>query len=95
MDWNLFIPLSGLVVVIGGGFAAFGRISNKVENLGKELAEEKARNSEQHKEFYSVKESAIKMGEKMEGVGERLREVEIGIKEILSRLPPHRRAGED
>ena len=94
MDWNLFIPLFGLIIAIGGGFAAFGKVSNRVENLEKALAEEKGKNSEQHKDFYGVRDSSLVMETEMRGIGERLREVEIGIKEILSRLPIKRREGE-
>ncbi len=94
MEWGLFIAFAGLVITIGGGFAAYGKLSNKVENLEKALNDEIRKNSEQHKDFYDVQKTSIKMETELTGIGKRLESVEDGIKEILMRLPAHRREGE-
>lgn len=91
MDLNILIPLAGLIIAIGAGFAAYGSLKNEVANLRRALDDDISRNSEQHREFYRVKDTSIAMEAKMDGMSERLKEVETGIKEILDRLPPRRR----
>jgi septation ring formation regulator EzrA len=86
MDLNIIVSLAGLIVLAGGGFMGFGILKNRVDNLEKSLAKEEEKNSDQHKEFYSVKDSTLVMETEMKGIGERLKEIEMNIKEILARL---------
>ena len=87
------LGISILAIIVSGIFL-FGRLFERLNNVEKRSEEDRGKNEKQHEEFYLVKDNAIAMASEMKGLSRLIEDVKTDVKEILSRLPAHRRDGE-
>jgi uncharacterized membrane-anchored protein YhcB (DUF1043 family) len=94
MDLGSIIALVGLIITIFVGITGYIRLSEKhterIRVLEERMREDREKNEKQHEEFYcngkeTSKEVTMVAGD-VKGIGDRLKAVEDGIKEMLSLL---------
>lgn len=89
------VGISLTAITMGIGFATvWGRFTEKLSVLEKRMEEDRGKNQDQHETFFVVQREQAVLAAEMRGIGTQLTEVKADIKEILSRLTPHRREGE-
>jgi mannose/fructose/N-acetylgalactosamine-specific phosphotransferase system component IID len=79
IDANFFFSLTGLVISVGTVLVGAGILIAQIKNLEKRTDEDRARNSEQHKEFYA---SRATQGERIGGIEAMLHAMERDVAEI-------------
>lgn len=98
MTVGVIIALIGLGLTVIGTFTGFavvwGRFTEKLSILEKRMEEDRGKNQDQHETFFVVQREQAVLASEMRGIGTQLTEVKADIKEILSRLPLHRREGD-
>ena len=98
MEIGEIIALISLTITILGTIVSciflFGRLFEKINNTIIRMNEDRDKNEKQHEEFYSVKDNTITMASEIKSLSRLIEDIKMDIKEILSRLPLHRREGE-
>jgi mannose/fructose/N-acetylgalactosamine-specific phosphotransferase system component IID len=79
LDANFIFSFIGLIISVGAVLVGAGVIIAQVKNLEKRTDEDRARNSEQHKEFYA---SRAVQGERIGGIEALLHAMEKDVAEI-------------
>jgi Tfp pilus assembly protein PilO len=87
MNFESVITLVIQLVTIAGFVFALGKRDARLENLEKRAEEDRAKNNEQHKEFYATRDSVTAVTVELREFGRRLEKIETSLEEILSRLP--------
>jgi hypothetical protein len=84
---GVIVALLGLLGTIAGVVFALGKRDSRLDNLEERVKEDREKNSDQHKEFYSMRETVAAITPLYEAIKERLDKVEEGVMEILRRMP--------
>jgi hypothetical protein len=95
LDWGIIAAYIGIAFTLSGGIFLFGRLAQQLKMIDDRFKEEREKNMSEHKEFYSVKESLIRMMERFETLFKEMDEMKQNIKEITFRLPYPRRRQSD
>ena len=81
------IAVLGMLGTIVGVVFSLGKRDSRLDVLEERLKEDREKNSDQHKEFYSMRETVAAITPLYEAIKERLDKVEEGVMEILRRMP--------
>ena len=81
------VSLLGVLGTVAGVVFALGKRDAKLDALSERCREEWDRNSRQHAEFYTTRDTVTKIDTKFDDLARRMENIEDDVKEILSRLP--------
>jgi len=98
---GLLITIGGVVFAFGQSAAQLKALEKKVDGLegsGTRLTmlesrvqEDRDKNSEQHKDFYGMRDTVMNISSRFDSIEKRLDKLEDGLLQILQRLPERRR----
>jgi hypothetical protein len=76
----------GLLLTIAGFVFAIGKLVSRFENLEARVCEDRNKNSDQHKEFYSTVKNVEGIQVEISNLGEKIDEMKLDVREILASL---------
>lgn len=82
---GLFISLVGSTIAIA---VVWGRFTEKVAALEKQVEKFEAENGKQHDEFYGTRREVDGLSSRVASMTELLKEVREDMKQLLGRMPP-------
>ena len=94
IDWTavaVVIALLGLLGTIAGLVFALGKRDARLDVLESRAKEDREKNSDQHKEFYAMRDTVSAISARFDSIEKRLDKLEEGIMEILRLLPKRER----
>lgn len=94
MDWvgiTAVIAAAGLALTIGGVVFAFGQSAARLKALEDRVKEDREKNSEQHRDFYDMRDTVVTTSSRFDAIEKRLDKLEEGIMEILRLMPKRER----